>query len=170
MALKNISPYELGATLYMPILKPDALDYIAGTKIPKLRSMVLCLEDALLENDVLEGMNILEKTLIRIGQVKRDSTETRFPLGCCHVKFLWLERSAARGYSGDTGRNFPCIERLRADGSELFARRGDGTELKKQLRVAECMETNRCNVPGDRWPCMVVPVFETADGCSRPDY
>ncbi|RWX16419.1 hypothetical protein EHH54_37285 [Rhizobium leguminosarum] len=31
-------------------------------------------------------------------------------LGCCHVKFLWLERSAARGYSGDTGRNFPCIE------------------------------------------------------------
>ncbi|UIK01500.1 HpcH/HpaI aldolase/citrate lyase family protein (plasmid) [Rhizobium leguminosarum] len=94
----------------MPILKPDALDYIAGTKIPKLRSMVLCLEDALLENDVLEGMNILEKTLIRIGQVKRDSTETRFPLGCCHVKFLWLERSAARGYSGDTGRNFPCIE------------------------------------------------------------
>ncbi|AXA43696.1 hypothetical protein [Rhizobium leguminosarum] len=29
---------------------------------------------------------------------------------CCHVKFLWLERSAARGYSGDTGRNFPCIE------------------------------------------------------------
>nr|WP_081274415.1 HpcH/HpaI aldolase/citrate lyase family protein [Rhizobium leguminosarum] len=104
MALKNTSPYELGATLYMPILKPDALDYIAGTKIPKLRSMVLCLEDALLENDVLEGMDILEKTLIRIGQVKRDSTETRFPLGCCHVKFLWLERSAARGYSGDTGR------------------------------------------------------------------
>ena len=29
---------------------------------------------------------------------------------CCHVKFLWLERSEARGYSGDTGRNFPCIE------------------------------------------------------------
>ncbi|ANP91662.1 hypothetical protein BA011_36865 (plasmid) [Rhizobium leguminosarum] len=29
---------------------------------------------------------------------------------CCHVKFLWLERSAARGYSGDTGRNPPCIE------------------------------------------------------------
>ncbi len=30
--------------------------------------------------------------------------------GCCHVKFLWLEMPAARGYSGDTGRNFPCIE------------------------------------------------------------
>jgi hypothetical protein len=29
---------------------------------------------------------------------------------CCHVKFLWLESSAVRGYSGDTGRNFPCIE------------------------------------------------------------
>ncbi|CCM79793.1 hypothetical protein BN77_p40055 [Rhizobium mesoamericanum STM3625] len=29
---------------------------------------------------------------------------------CCYVKFLWLERSAARGCSADTGRNFPCIE------------------------------------------------------------
>lgn len=80
MALKNTSPFELGATLYMPILKPDALEYIAGTKLPRLRSMVLCLEDALLEKDVIEGMSILEKTLLRIGQVKQESTETRFPL------------------------------------------------------------------------------------------
>lgn len=80
MALKNTSPYELGATLYMPILKPDALEYIAGTKFPKLRSMVLCLEDALLEKDVFEGMDILEKTLIRIGQTKINSEDKQFPL------------------------------------------------------------------------------------------
>lgn len=95
MALKNTSPYELGATLYMPILKPDALDYIAGTKYPKLRSMVLCLEDALLEKDVLEGMHILEKTLLRIGQIKLDSAETRFPLVFVRPRHLDMARRIA---------------------------------------------------------------------------
>src|SRR5690606_41689335 len=36
-----------------------------------------------------------------------------FP-GCCHVKFLWPERPGARRYSGETGRNFPCIESFEA--------------------------------------------------------
>ena len=34
--------------------------------------------------------------------------------GCCHVKFLWPERPGARRYSGETGRNFPCIESFEA--------------------------------------------------------
>ncbi len=96
MALKNTSPYELGATLYMPILKPDALEYIAGTKVPKLRSMVLCLEDALLEKDVLEGMDILEKTLMRIGQAKGDSIETHFPLVFVRPRHLDMAKRIAQ--------------------------------------------------------------------------
>lgn len=78
--LKNTSPFELGATLYMPVLKKGALEYIAGRKHPKLRSMVLCLEDALLETDVHVGLDTLEKTLIRIGQVKAETEDKRFPL------------------------------------------------------------------------------------------
>lgn len=35
-------------------------------------------------------------------------------VGCCHVKFLWPERPGARRYSGETGRNFPCIESFEA--------------------------------------------------------
>lgn len=78
--LKNTSPYELGATLYMPILQKDAMEYIAGRKLPKLRSMVLCLEDALLEAHVLEGLDKLEKTLIQIGHVKAEAEDKQFPL------------------------------------------------------------------------------------------
>lgn len=78
--LKNTSPYELGATLYMPVLQKDAMEYIAGRKLPKLRSMVLCLEDALLETRVLEGLDTLEKTLIKIGQVKAEAEDKQFPL------------------------------------------------------------------------------------------
>ncbi len=96
MALKNISPYELGATLYMSILNPNALDYIAGTKVPKLRSLVLCLEDALLEKDVSEGMNILEKILIRIGQVRLDITETHFPLVFVRPRHLDMGKRIAQ--------------------------------------------------------------------------
>ncbi|MER8523184.1 HpcH/HpaI aldolase/citrate lyase family protein [Mesorhizobium sp. M0808] len=78
--LKNRSPFDLGATLYMPILKHDALAYISGEKLPELRSLVLCLEDALLESDVLVGMDILERTLLQIGDVKRDSSRRNFPM------------------------------------------------------------------------------------------
>ncbi len=35
-------------------------------------------------------------------------------LWSCHVKFLWPERPGARRYSGETGRNFPCIESFEA--------------------------------------------------------
>ncbi len=70
------------ATLYMPILKPDALDYIAGQKCQLVLHGAL-LEDALLEKDVLEGMDILEKTLMRIGQAKCDKHRNTFPSGIC---------------------------------------------------------------------------------------
>lgn len=93
--LKSTSPYELGATLYMPVLKPDAMEYIAGTKLPKLRSMVLCLEDALLETDVLVGLDTLEKTLIKIGEVKRESGEKRFPLVFVRPRNLEMARRIA---------------------------------------------------------------------------
>ncbi|WFT86871.1 HpcH/HpaI aldolase/citrate lyase family protein [Rhizobium leguminosarum] len=96
MALKNTSPYELGATLYMPILKPDALEYIAGTKVPKLRSMVLCLEDALLETHVLEGLDTLEKTLIRIGQVKAEAEDKHFPLVFVRPRNLEMAKRIAQ--------------------------------------------------------------------------
>ncbi|MBY3157230.1 HpcH/HpaI aldolase/citrate lyase family protein [Rhizobium laguerreae] len=90
--LKYTSPFELGATLYMPVLQKDALEYIAGRKLPKLRSMVLCLEDALLETDVLVGLDTLEKTLIRIGQVKAEAEDKRFPLVFVRPRNLEMAR------------------------------------------------------------------------------
>lgn len=94
--LKSTSPYELGATLYMPVLKPDAMEYIAGTKLPKLRSMVLCLEDALLETDVLVGLATLEKTLIKIGEVKKAANSSgRFPLVFVRPRNLEMARRIA---------------------------------------------------------------------------
>jgi len=58
-----ISPYQLGATLYMPATRPDLLDVILRQKIPDLRSMVICLEDALREDEVTTGLANLQHCL-----------------------------------------------------------------------------------------------------------
>lgn len=50
--MNRISPYALGATLYMPATRSDILDVIRGSKLPGLRSVVVCLEDAVAATDV----------------------------------------------------------------------------------------------------------------------
>ncbi|WP_392711749.1 hypothetical protein [Rhizobium ruizarguesonis] len=55
------------------------------------------------------GFRILVRGIVECA-MHMEAACSRPEYRCCHVKFLWLERSAARGYSGDTGRNFPCIE------------------------------------------------------------
>lgn len=70
--MKIISPFALGATMYMPVLHDDALKLIRGEKQPNLKSMVLCLEDALLECDVDRGLNRLDEILGELSRNRRD--------------------------------------------------------------------------------------------------
>jgi citrate lyase beta subunit len=46
--MKKVSPYALGASLYMPATRPDLLAVVRGEKLPHLRSLVICLEDAVI--------------------------------------------------------------------------------------------------------------------------
>ena len=48
----GISPYALGATLYMPATRADLFDVVINNKIPGLRSLVICLEDAVSDCDI----------------------------------------------------------------------------------------------------------------------
>lgn len=60
--MKSVSPYALGATLYMPATRIDLLDIVFGTKLPELRSLVVCLEDAVADLDVdtaLDNLRVL---------------------------------------------------------------------------------------------------------------
>lgn len=47
-----IDAFSLGATLYVPATHPDLLDILNGERYPNLRSVVVCLEDAVKEVDV----------------------------------------------------------------------------------------------------------------------
>ncbi|WP_110947026.1 HpcH/HpaI aldolase/citrate lyase family protein [Pseudomonas bohemica] len=61
--MTRTSPYALGATLYMPATRPDILDVIRGEKLPGLRSMVVCLEDAVAATDVDPALQHLRGVL-----------------------------------------------------------------------------------------------------------
>ena len=64
--MRTVSPYALGATLYMPATRADLLDVVCHGKIPGLRSLVICLEDAVSEADVQDGLLNLQKLLTSI--------------------------------------------------------------------------------------------------------
>ncbi|WP_256990389.1 HpcH/HpaI aldolase/citrate lyase family protein [Burkholderia sp. HI2714] len=64
--IKTISPFALGATLYMPATRSDILDVVSGTRLPELRSLVVCLEDAVAAIDVDGALANLRALLVNI--------------------------------------------------------------------------------------------------------
>lgn len=61
--MSRFDAYSLGATLYMPVLHPRVSDILQGRVAPPAQSVVLCLEDALAEEDVSEGLSRLDRVL-----------------------------------------------------------------------------------------------------------
>lgn len=55
---------SLGATMYVPILHPAIRDIVLGLKYPSLKSVVLCLEDALHLSDIDQGMSLLSRLMV----------------------------------------------------------------------------------------------------------
>lgn len=49
---QRLSPWRLGASLYMPATRTDIADTILNSKIAGLRSLIVCLEDAVSDEDI----------------------------------------------------------------------------------------------------------------------
>lgn len=69
---RQISPFMLGATLYMPATRDDLAEIILRGKIPELRSLVVCLEDAVSESDVQHALCNLHTLLQDLQQESND--------------------------------------------------------------------------------------------------
>lgn len=67
--MQNISPFALGATLYMPATRDDLVDAVLFNKIEGLRSLVICLEDAVAEKDVQQARRNLASIVSTMNQV-----------------------------------------------------------------------------------------------------
>lgn len=62
----GISPFALGATLYMPATREGLLAVVSGRRFPELRSLVVCLEDSVSQTDVDSALANLKTLLMAI--------------------------------------------------------------------------------------------------------
>lgn len=74
------SPWNLGATLYMPATRDDIGDAILEGKIPGLRSLVICLEDAVNEDDIPQALQNLTQLLQVLNAAKAAGGNHDWPL------------------------------------------------------------------------------------------
>jgi citrate lyase beta subunit len=77
---QRLSPWHLGATLYMPATRTDIAEVILHRKIEGLRSLVICLEDAVSESDIPLALNNLSELLAVLAQAKLVSNRSDWPL------------------------------------------------------------------------------------------
>ncbi|WP_313017194.1 HpcH/HpaI aldolase/citrate lyase family protein [Atlantibacter hermannii] len=77
---KRLSPWRLGATLYMPATRTDIADAILHNKICGLRSLVICLEDAVSEQDIPQALQNLRALLTHLAQAKTAQGNACWPL------------------------------------------------------------------------------------------
>lgn len=77
---KRLSPYRLGATLYMPATRSDIAKSILNNDIAGLRSIVICLEDAVSEQDVPVALENLKQLLAILCSAKAEGLGAEWPL------------------------------------------------------------------------------------------
>ncbi|WP_147199733.1 HpcH/HpaI aldolase/citrate lyase family protein [Pantoea sp. CCBC3-3-1] len=95
---KNISPFMLGATLYMPATRTDLAEVILHRKIPELRSMVICLEDAVSEEQIDMALYNLSELLDELKHTAdQDSPDSR-PLVFIRPRHDQMARELVENY------------------------------------------------------------------------
>lgn len=71
---KPITADDLGATMYVPATHEDLLAVAQGEKYPELLSMVICLEDAVLDRDIPAALTNMQRTLETLATTRDKGT------------------------------------------------------------------------------------------------
>lgn len=87
------SSISLGATLYMPATRMDLWQVVSGEKFPELRSLVICLEDAVAEQDVEDGKIQLKKLLFKL---KHEARCNKHPMVFIRPRHLEMAKELAQ--------------------------------------------------------------------------
>lgn len=80
-----LSALSLGATLYIPATRPDLWPIVTGEKYPELRSLVICLEDAISEQDVELAKQNLKHLLQKLQQQQRHEQHPKIFIRPRHI-------------------------------------------------------------------------------------
>lgn len=76
----RLSPWNLGATLYMPATRTDIASTIINQKIAGLRSLVICLEDAVSDIDISVALENLAELLMTLTEHQKKYADHCWPL------------------------------------------------------------------------------------------
>lgn len=77
---QRLSPWRLGASLYMPATRTDIADTILNNKIAGLRSLIVCLEDAVSDADIPQALDNLRELTQTLAQAKEADGNDHWPL------------------------------------------------------------------------------------------
>lgn len=69
--MNMIDYYNFGSALYVPAVHKDLKQILSGTKIPKLKTVVVCFEDSIFDNEVSFALDNFQEA---IASVSTDST------------------------------------------------------------------------------------------------
>ena len=72
--MNRLSPYALGATLYMPGTRDDLEQILLHRKLPQVRSLVICLEDSVCAANVDIALTRLRRLLERMAVCREASS------------------------------------------------------------------------------------------------
>ncbi|MGL1829790.1 UNVERIFIED_CONTAM: citrate lyase beta chain [Acinetobacter sp. HSTU-ASm16] len=97
-----LSALSLGATLYIPATRSDLWPIVTGEKYPELRSLVICLEDAITEQDVELAKQNLKQLLQKLQQQQRHEQYPKIFIRPRHIAMAadlaeWREITALDG-------------------------------------------------------------------------
>jgi citrate lyase beta subunit len=136
---RDVHPYALGATLYMPVTHPNALAVALGRKHVGLRSLVLCLEDALSEADVPEGLVRLRGLIEGLRAEERDPVST--PLVFLRPRNIDMAAELGQMPGIEAFDGFVC-PKVRPGRVAAWTRTVDGTSLRLMptLETAEILD------------------------------
>ncbi|MFP1735350.1 HpcH/HpaI aldolase/citrate lyase family protein [Lonsdalea quercina] len=93
---KRLSPYRLGATLYMPATRSDIANSVLNNDIEGLRSIVICLEDAVSEAEVPAAMANLKQVLAALRSAKAEGQGAEWPLVFIRPRHVEMGRYLTR--------------------------------------------------------------------------
>ncbi|EOH6036619.1 HpcH/HpaI aldolase/citrate lyase family protein [Acinetobacter baumannii] len=97
-----LSALSLGATLYMPATRPDLWQVVNGEKYPELRSLVICLEDAVAGHEIEFAKKNLKLLLQQIQQRQHKAQHPKIFIRPRHIMMAaelaeWSEIRALDG-------------------------------------------------------------------------
>jgi len=134
---RPFSPWQLGAPLYMPATGLDLRDIANGDKLPQLRAMIFCTEDAVLKFEVdscirhlglcMQGFREAKQRFASSARVIRRfsrgcwtcRTSSASTASCCRSSrstiFRLLRSIAGHSFQGDADARNPRSIRYRGD-------------------------------------------------------